>query len=100
MGVNFRASDLSSHDEHNHIHKSSKKENQRDHRVCITSQPPILAHHHPLRGESDIGGLGGGYANKYETKYLRYSVRMNLERLVQGSGERELEDQWPDEGEV
>jgi GR25 family glycosyltransferase involved in LPS biosynthesis len=63
-------------------------------RVCLTSQPPIFAHHHPMDGESDIGGLGGGYANKYETKYLRYSVRMNLERLVKGV--RDLVDQWPD----
>ncbi|KAF2003277.1 glycosyltransferase family 25 protein, partial [Amniculicola lignicola CBS 123094] len=71
-------------------------------RVCLTSQPPIFAHHHPLDGESDIGGLGGGYAKGLETKYLRYSVRMNLERLVQGSwsggsGEEGLVDQWPDE---
>jgi hypothetical protein len=64
-------------------------------RVCLTSQPPIFAHHHPMDGESDIGGLGGGYANKYETKYLRYSVRMNMERLVQGV--KDLVDQWPDE---
>ncbi|KAF2706799.1 glycosyltransferase family 25 protein [Pleomassaria siparia CBS 279.74] len=63
-------------------------------RVCLTSQPPIFAHHHPVDGESDIGGLGGGYANKYETKYLRYSVRMNLERIVQGV--KDLVDQWPD----
>lgn len=74
-------------------------------RVCLTSQPPIFAHHHPMQGESDIGGLGGGYARKYETKYLRYSVRMNLEKLVQGAGVgsdmwetgRGLVDQWPDE---
>lgn len=69
-------------------------------RVCLTSHPPIFAHHHPMQGESDIGGLGGGYARKYETKYLRYSVRMNLENLVQGKQERELVDQWPDEEEV
>lgn len=66
-------------------------------RVCITSQPPIFAHHHPVKGESDIGGLGGGYARGYETKYLRYSVRMNLQGLVDGVGERGLVDQWPDE---
>jgi GR25 family glycosyltransferase involved in LPS biosynthesis len=74
--------------------KLKKKE-----RVCVTSQPPIFAHHHPMQGESDIGGLGGGYARKYETKYLRYSVRMNLENLVQGKKEKELDDQWPDEEE-
>lgn len=66
-------------------------------RVCLTSQPPIFAHHHPMEGESDIGGLGGGYATKYETKYLRHSVRMNLERIVYGFGERDMVDQWPDE---
>lgn len=70
------------------------KRNGRE-RVCLTTQPPIFAHHHPMDGESDIGGLGGGYATRYETKYLRYSVRMNLEKIVRG--EKELEDQWPDE---
>jgi GR25 family glycosyltransferase involved in LPS biosynthesis len=66
-------------------------------RVCLTSQPPIFAHHHPLNGESDIGGLGGGYARKYETKYLRHSVRMNLETIVQGEKNAPLKDQWPDD---
>jgi hypothetical protein len=65
-------------------------------RVCLTSQPPIFAHHHPLEGESDIGGLGGGYVRNFETKYLRLSVRMNLERIVQGL--RTIVDQWPDDG--
>lgn len=67
-------------------------------RICLTSQPPIFAHHHPQQGESDIGGLGGGYAKKFETKYLRLSVRMNLERIVHGARDRDLVDQWPDEG--
>lgn len=66
-------------------------------RICLTSQPPIFAHHHPMNGESDIGGLGGGYARKYETKYLRKSVRMNLETIVQGKKDEPLRDQWPDE---
>ncbi|CAI9633766.1 unnamed protein product [Alternaria burnsii] len=71
-----------------------------DERVCVTVQPPIFAHHHPNNGESDIGGLGGGYAKRYETKYLKYSVRMNLAALigrVGGEGDTEgLVDQWPD----
>jgi hypothetical protein len=37
------------------------------------------------------------FARKYETKYLRYSIRMNLKGLVQGKGERELEGQFPDD---
>ena len=67
-------------------------------RICLATQPPIFAHHHPMDGESDIGGLGGGYATKFETKYLRLSVRMNLERIVMGWKDRDLVDQWPDEG--
>jgi len=65
-------------------------------RACITSQPPMFAHHHPLGGESDIGGLGGGFARAVETKYVRKSVRMNLETLMRGGGEEEMVDQWPD----
>lgn len=67
-------------------------------RICLLSQPPVFAHHHPMEGQSDIGGLGGGYATRFETKYLRLSVRMNLERIVQGWKGKQLVDQWPDEG--
>ncbi len=73
-----------------------KETDKRGERVCITSQPPVLAHHHPDGGESDIGGLGGGYARSVETKYVRKSVRMNLEALVRGDGEEAMVDQWPD----
>jgi GR25 family glycosyltransferase involved in LPS biosynthesis len=78
-----------------HEAKGPKDDKKTKERVCLVSQPPIFAHHHPMDGQSDIGGLGGGYATKYETKYLRYSVRMNLERLVRAS--KKLVDQWPDE---
>ncbi|TVY18980.1 hypothetical protein LARI1_G003374, partial [Lachnellula arida] len=47
-------------------------------------------------GESNIGGLGGGFARNVETKYIRKSVRMNLEALMRGGGEEEVVDQWPD----
>jgi GR25 family glycosyltransferase involved in LPS biosynthesis len=67
-------------------------------RKCITSQPPIFAHHHPAGGRSNIGGLGGGYATSVETKYLRLSVRMNLQALVRGGGPEELEDGYKDIG--
>ena len=74
-----------------------------DERVCVTTQPPVFAHHHPSGGESDIGGLGGGFAKGVETKYLRYSVRMNLGALVGRTGgelgAEGLVDQWPDGGE-
>jgi hypothetical protein len=85
-----------SEDEKEQLSKSGHQQKNKE-RVCLTSQPPIFAHHHPMDGESDIGGLGGGYARKYETKYLRYSVRMNLERIVYGAKDEELVDQWPDD---
>lgn len=77
----------------------SDSSSEKDERVCLTVQPPIFAHHHPAGGESNIGGLGGGYARTVETKYVRWSVRMNLDRLVLGAEDGDLVDQWPDEDE-
>jgi hypothetical protein len=71
-------------------------EKKKGQRKCITSQPPIFAHHHPEGGESNIGGLGGGYARSVETKYVRLSTRLNLEALLRGDAEETLVDQWPD----
>jgi GR25 family glycosyltransferase involved in LPS biosynthesis len=70
-----------------------KKKGQRR---CITTQPPIFAHYHPEGGESNVGGLGGGYARNVETKYIRLSTRLNLEALLRGDAEETLVDQWPD----
>lgn len=74
-----------------------EERSSRSERVCVTVQPPIFAHHHPTGGESDIGGVGRGYARTVETKYVRLSVRMNLEALLRGDGEEEMVDQWHDE---
>jgi hypothetical protein len=71
--------------------------NEKGEKVCLTVQPPIFAHHHPPGGESNIGGLGGGYARAVETKYVRWSARMNLDKLVLGGKDADLVDQWPDE---
>ncbi|KAL2068973.1 hypothetical protein VTL71DRAFT_15311 [Oculimacula yallundae] len=73
-----------------------EKISKRSERVCVTVQPPMFAHHHPPGGESNIGGVGGGYARTVETKYVRLSVRMNLESLLEGGAEEDLVDQWPD----
>ncbi|PVH88839.1 glycosyltransferase family 25 protein [Cadophora sp. DSE1049] len=75
---------------------SEKEKRSRSERVCVTVQPPIFAHHHPPGGESNIGGVGGGYARTVETKYVRLSVRLNLDALLRGEGEDDLVDQWPD----
>ncbi|KAF2493245.1 hypothetical protein BU16DRAFT_465319, partial [Lophium mytilinum] len=61
--------------------------------MCITVQPPLFSHYFPPKATSDIMGHGGGYVAKVESKYLRWSVKMNLGRLVWG---REVVDQWPD----
>ena len=75
---------------------SEDERSSRSERVCVTVQPPIFAHHHPPGGESNIGGVGGGYARTVETKYVRLSVRLNLGTLLRGEGEDDLIDQWPD----
>jgi hypothetical protein len=62
--------------------------------LCLTVQPPLFSHHFPLKMTSDITGHSAGYVAAVETRYLRWSVRMNLERLVKG--EEGFEDQWPD----
>lgn len=79
--------------------KSRQEAQRKEERVCLTSQPPIIAHHHPENGESDIAGIGGGFARQYETKHIRWSVRMNLARLSRGLGwdGKGLVDQWPDD---
>ena len=62
--------------------------------LCLTVQPPIFSHHFPLKMNSDITGHGPGYVAAMETRYVRWSVMMNLERLVKG--EEEIEEQWAD----
>ena len=68
------------------------KDGERGERVCVT----IFAHRHPLGGQSNIEGVAGGYENDAETKYIRKSVRMNLEAVVRGAGKVGMVDQWPD----
>lgn len=70
--------------------------------VCLTVQPPLISHHYPRAGGSDIQGLGGGYVRgKVGSPYIRWSVRMNLRSLVLGHGtEDEMVDQWSDDGDT
>lgn len=63
--------------------------------ASYVSLGPLLISFKKPGGRSSIGGLGGGYALNVETKYLRLSVRMNLQALVRGEGINEIEDQWP-----
>jgi hypothetical protein len=65
--------------------------------MCITVQPPIFGHHFAERGGSDIVGVGKGGKPAVETRYVMWSVRMNLERLVRG--EEGVVEQWGERGE-
>ena len=64
--------------------------------MCLTVQPPLFSHYFSGPGSSDIQGLGGGYARKKGTPYVRLSVRMNMAKLASGAPTEELEDQWPE----
>ena len=52
--------------------------------MCITVQPLLFSHHFPAKANSDISGYGGDYVAVVETKHVRWSVRMDLERLIRG----------------
>ena len=63
--------------------------------VCVTVQPPLFSHHFGRGAASDITAPGGGFVNREKeiTPYVRWSVRLNMGRLVEGG---EVRDQWPD----
>ncbi|KAK4152176.1 hypothetical protein C8A00DRAFT_44724 [Chaetomidium leptoderma] len=64
--------------------------------VCVTVQPPLFSHHYGKGAASDIMAPGGGFVNskKEMTPYVRVSVRLNMERLLEGQGGQE---QWEEE---
>ncbi|KXX80346.1 Procollagen galactosyltransferase 1-B [Madurella mycetomatis] len=74
--------------------------------VCVTVQPPLFSHHYGAGGggKSDISAPGGGFLRVGEgrlekgmTPYVRWSVRLNMGKLVEG-GSSDVEglvvDQW------
>lgn len=64
--------------------------------VCVTVQPPLFSHHYGKGAASDITAPGGGFINKDKelTPYIRYSVRLNMGKLIRGAGLRDLVDQF------
>jgi hypothetical protein len=66
--------------------------------LCITVQPPIFSHFFSEKGVSDIMGFGPGGKAPEGTRYVKWSLRMNLERLVKG--EEGIVEQWPDTAET
>lgn len=58
--------------------------------------PQFFEHHRragSTKHDSDIND-NEGFREKAETKNIRWSVQLNMERLVKG--ETEIVDQWPD----
>lgn len=71
--------------------------------LCLTVNPPIFSHYFGeedggggARGGSDITGTGAG-GKETGTRYVKVSVRGNLEGLVRGGGMDGVREQWSDE---
>jgi hypothetical protein len=62
--------------------------------MCIVVNPPILGHYFSEKAGSDITGVSAAGKPQEGSRYVRWSVRMNMERLVKG--EDGIEEQWPD----
>jgi hypothetical protein len=68
--------------------------------TCLTVQPQLFQHHRPVgsrAGFSDINAYGEGYNERATTANVRWSVRLNLPRLVDGVGEGGYLDSFPDD---
>lgn len=64
---------------------------------CLTVQPALFQHHRaagPLSALSDVGDHGTGFRDVSSTDMVRWSVRLNADALLAGSGE--IIDQYPD----
>ncbi|PSN61056.1 hypothetical protein BS50DRAFT_163887 [Corynespora cassiicola Philippines] len=59
--------------------------------MCVTVSPPIFSHFFSPSGRSDITGFGSG-GKETGTRYVRWSVRRNLEGLVRG--DEGIIEQW------
>lgn len=70
-------------------------------RNCYTAQPQYFQHHRPVGSTRKNSDINSGDKDEDEfneqahTYNIRWSTRMNLQRLV--DGETEFEDQWPDD---
>jgi hypothetical protein len=71
--------------------------NGRSKNTCIATQPALFHHHRvagPNSAASDIGNHGDGYRKDSQTDMVRWSVRMNAEKLL--NGDTNYTDQYPD----
>ena len=68
--------------------------------VCLSVLPQLFQHHRPAGPKaafSDISDHGGGVNDRASTANVRWSVRLNFEKLV--AGETDWVDSFPDEGD-
>jgi hypothetical protein len=66
---------------------------------CLTVQPQLFSSHWPVGmtgAESDISAMKNQPRDKANTQNIRWSTRINIERLLRG--QTEFVDQYPDEG--
>jgi hypothetical protein len=68
-------------------------------RSCYTAQPQYFQHHRPVGQKSKNSDINTDqheeFIEKAHTFNIRWSTRMNLQRLV--DGETDFQDQWPDD---
>jgi hypothetical protein len=70
---------------------------ERQQATCLTVQPQLFQHHRPAgsrAGFSDINDFGGGYNDVATTDNIRWSVRVNFPKLI--NGETDYIDSYPD----
>ncbi|KAJ9612343.1 hypothetical protein H2200_003940, partial [Cladophialophora chaetospira] len=68
-----------------------------DPHVCVGILPTVFASHRPpgsIAGDSDIGTPGEGFRDRGFTQNIRWSVRMNMDRILRADAD--FEDQFPD----
>lgn len=74
-------------------------DNGRQAHKCLGVLPQIFDHHRrkgSISGESDIEDHGDAVREKAETLNIRWSVRMNMDKILRG--ETTYDDQYPDAG--
>ena len=71
--------------------------------VCVATNPPLMSQYWGGWGGSDLQNIGGGYFHKTGSIAMRYSIRLNMKRLLARKGNGDslegLADQWPDDGD-
>ncbi|OCT54584.1 glycosyltransferase family 25 protein [Cladophialophora carrionii] len=64
---------------------------------CVGVLPQLFDHYRPIGPseiDSDISAPNGGYRSQPFTQNIRWSVRLNMDKLLRG--ETDYIDQWPD----